>query len=197
MTEIIIIAAVAENNAIGKDNSIPWRISEDFQHFKKLTMGHPCIMGRKTFESLPPAFRPLPGRENLILTSDRNYHHEGAEKFNSLEDAIGYCRKKKEEKVFIIGGASVYASAMKIADALEITRIHGNFDGDAFFPEISQDEWKIVSSEDLEGTDLKNSVSVKFSFLRYSGCIFMTNPVAKFSMAKGLTGNKMTKFWSA
>jgi len=168
MTEIIIIAAVAENSVIGKDNSIPWRISEDFQHFKNLTMGHPCIMGRKTFESLPPKFRPLPGRENIILTSDRNYGQEGAKTFGSLEDALEHCRKNNEEKVFIIGGSSVYGMAMGFADILEITRIHKDFDGDAFFPEIDLNVWAAQSSEDLEGMDVKNNEKVRFSFVRYA-----------------------------
>ncbi|MCX6774070.1 MAG: dihydrofolate reductase [Candidatus Micrarchaeota archaeon] len=166
--EIIIIAAVAENNVIGKDNAIPWRISEDFRHFKTLTMGHPCIMGRKTYESLPPNFRPLPGRENIVLSSDKNYHQEGATVFGSLEEAIGYCRNKNEEKVFVIGGASVYNAAMKLADVLEITKVHKSFEGDTFFPEIKSDEWKIIGNEDFEGKDLKNDSVVKFSFVRYT-----------------------------
>jgi dihydrofolate reductase len=168
MTEIIIIAAVSENNVIGKDNAIPWRISEDFRHFKSLTMGHPCIMGRKTFESLPLNFRPLPGRENIILSSNGNYHQEGAKTFGSIDEAIEYCRKKNEEKAFIIGGASVYNAAMKLADVLEITKVHKSFEGDALFPEISPDEWKIEIKEDFEGKDLKNDGIVKFSFVRYA-----------------------------
>jgi len=165
--ETIIIAAVAENNVIGKNNAIPWRLKEDFQHFKDLTMGYPCIMGRKTFESIPPKFRPLPGRENIVLTSDDRYKPEGATVFGSLEAALEYCRKKGSERVFIIGGASVYNLAMGLADVLEITRVHKAFEGDTLFPEIRIEDWEVQSTQDLEAMDLKGNEAVKLSFVRY------------------------------
>ena len=147
MPEIIFIAAVADNNVIGKDDDIPWRISEDFQHFKALTMGHPCIMGDKTYESLP--VKPLPGRENIILTFDRNYHPEGAVIMYSFEEALHYLNDR--EKVFICGGASVYKIGLEVADRLELTRVHQRPEGDTFFPEVNFKEWKLVKEEKHRG----------------------------------------------
>ena len=160
MAEIIVIVAVAQNGVIGKDGDIPWRIKEDFQHFKDLTMGHPCIMGDKTYESLPENAKPLPGRENIVLTFDKNYHPEGTTIFHSFEEAIEYCKDK--EKVFITGGASIYKLGLKAADILELTRIHKDFEGDVFFPEINFDEWELIKKEDK--TDEKHGA---FSFLTY------------------------------
>lgn len=153
MTEIIIIVAVAENNVIGKDGKIPWHIKEDFQHFKKLTMGCPCIMGDKTYESLP--IKPLPGRENIVLTFDKNYHPEGVIIKYSFEDALEYC--KNNEKIFIIGGASIYKQGLKFANRMELTRIHKNYEGDTYFPEFDENEWIIEKKEDHDG----------FSFITY------------------------------
>jgi dihydrofolate reductase len=153
MTEIIIIAAVAENNVIGKQGKIPWHIKEDFLHFKELTMGHPCIMGDKTYESLP--VKPLPGRENIVLTFDKDYHPAGAVIKYSFGEALDHCRDK--EKVYICGGATIYRLALPFADTLELTRIHKKYDGDTFFPEINLNDWKLVKKEDRKG----------FTFLTY------------------------------
>jgi len=152
MTEIIIITAVAENNVIGKDGKIPWHIKEDFQHFKNLTLGYPCIMGDKTYESLP--IKPLPGRENIVLTFDKNYNPKGVTIKYSFEDAFEHCKGKK---IFIIGGASIYKQGLKFADRMEITRIHKAYDGDTYFPEVNFDEWEIEKKEDHNG----------FSFITY------------------------------
>ena len=160
MTEIIVIAAIAKNNVIGRDGDIPWRIKEDFQHFKDLTMGHPCIMGDKTYDSLPDNSKPLPGRENIVLTFDKNYHPEGAKIFYSFGDALEYCKDK--EKAFITGGASIYKLGLKVADTLELTRIHKDFEGDTYFPEINFDEWELIKKEDK--LDEKHG---EFSFLTY------------------------------
>ncbi len=160
MAEIIVIAAIAKNNVIGKDGDIPWRIKEDFQHFKDLTMGHPCIMGDKTYESLPDNSKPLPGRENIVLTFDKNYHPEGAKIFYSFEEGLEYC--KDREKAFITGGASIYKLGLKVADTLELTRIHKDFEGDTYFPEINFDEWELIKKE--EKVDEKHG---EFSFLTY------------------------------
>jgi dihydrofolate reductase len=153
MTEIIIIAAVAENNVIGKQGKIPWHIKEDFLHFKEMTMGHPCIMGDKTYESLP--VKPLPGRENIVLTFDKSYHPPGAIIKYSFEEALSYCMNK--DKVYICGGATIYKLALPYAHTLELTRIHKKYDGDTFFPEINLNEWRLVKKEDKKG----------FSFLTY------------------------------
>ena len=98
MTEIIVIVAIAQNNAIGKDNDIPWHIKEDFEHFKEATMGYPCIMGDKTYESLPDFAKPLPGRENIVLTFDKEYKPEGTTIFYDFNEAIDYVKKNNEEK---------------------------------------------------------------------------------------------------
>ncbi|MBN2112106.1 dihydrofolate reductase [Candidatus Woesearchaeota archaeon] len=165
MAEIIVIAAVAQNNAIGKDGDIPWRLSEDFQHFQKKTMGHPCVMGDKTYESLPDNAKPLPGRENIVLTFDKSYNPPGTKIFFSWDDAMEYLKGK--EKVYICGGASIYRLGLKVADTLELTRIHKDIDGDTFFPEINFDEWELVKKEDSEGINKKNKELLKFSFLTY------------------------------
>ena len=145
MAEIIVIAAVADNNVIGKDGDIPWRISEDFQHFKELTMGHPCIMGDVTFESLPKDSRPLPGRENIVLTFNKDYKPPGATVMFSWEDALEHVKDK--EKAFICGGATIYRLGLKVADTLELTRVHMEPEGDTEFPPINWKEWKLVKEE--------------------------------------------------
>lgn len=165
MAEIIVIAAVAENKVIGKDGDIPWRLKEDFQHFQDLTIGNPCVMGDKTFESLPDNAKPLPGRENIVLTFDRNYKPPGAKVFFSWEDAMEYLKDK--EKIYICGGASIYKLGLQAADTLELTRIHKDIEGDTFFPEINFDEWELVKQEDGEGENKRTGEILKFSFLTY------------------------------
>ncbi|MEM5793207.1 MAG: dihydrofolate reductase [Candidatus Aenigmatarchaeota archaeon] len=151
--EIIIIAAVARNGVIGKDGKLPWHIPEDLEHFKRLTEGYPCIMGINTYHSLP--IKPLPGRENIVLTS-KDIKIPGATVKHSLEEALEYC--KDREKVFICGGGSVYRQAMELADTIELTLIDKDYEGDTYFPEIDKKKWKLVNRIDRNG----------FSFLTYS-----------------------------
>ncbi len=146
--EITVIAAVARNGVIGKDGDIPWRIKEDFARFKEKTWGHPCIMGEKTYKSLPKNARPLPGRENIVLTFDRNFKEPGITTMYSFEDALKHCEGK--EKVFITGGASIYKLGLEVADTLELTRIHKDFEGDTYFPVVDFDDWEEVSRQDME-----------------------------------------------
>ncbi|NQV09240.1 dihydrofolate reductase [Candidatus Woesearchaeota archaeon] len=162
MSKVIMIAAVAKNYIIGNKGQIPWYISADFQHFKEKTLGYPCVMGDVTFESLPNGSRPLPGRENVILTLDKDYKAEGATIFHDYEKALEYC-KQKYDKVYITGGATIYRLGMQYADELEITRVDKDYEGDASFPEIKEDEWEEVSRE--EHFDEKENV--KFSFVTY------------------------------
>lgn len=145
--EVIVISAVADNGVIGNGNFIPWHISEDFRRFKKLTEGHAVIMGSKTFESLP--IRPLPNRMNVVLNFDKDYVAEGAVVKTSFEEALDFC--KGFEKVFIIGGASVYAQGLKFADKLEITRVRCSPKGDVYFPEVDYSLWDLVREEKHEG----------------------------------------------
>ncbi len=154
MREIIIIVAVAKNNVIGKDNKIPWHISDDFKHFKELTLNHPIIMGKNTYLSLPK--RPLPERENIILTfQDDPFNEQGITIKHSLKDALEYTENKD---VYIIGGASVYKQAIELATKLEITSIDKEYDGDTFFPEISLDIWKLIKEDKREGYSFQTYV---------------------------------------
>ena len=151
--ELIIIAAMSENRAIGRNNALPWSLKADMEHFKKLTLGWPCVMGRKTWESLPK--RPLPGRPNIVISRSLS-DLTGAAVFPSLQEAVLNCTQY--EKVFICGGASVYKEALGLANRIELTVIHQNYEGDAFFPEIDNALWQITRTEDFDG----------FSFISYS-----------------------------
>jgi len=167
MTEIIVIVAVAQNGTIGKDNDIPWRIKEDFQHFKDQTTGFPCIIGDKTYESLPENARPLPGRENIVLTFNKEYHPAGTTVFHDFLQAVEYCKNKNVPKAFITGGATIYRLGMQVADTFQLTRIHKDYDGDISFPEINWKDWELTNQEDHQSIDALSGEPVKFSFLTY------------------------------
>jgi len=139
---ISIIVAFANNRVIGKDNQLIWHLPNDLKHFKAVTSGHPVIMGRKTYESIG---RLLPNRKNIIVTRNTAYQVEGAHVFNSLEAAIESCIG--EEEIFIIGGSEIYGQALTLAHKLYITEVLHEFEGDAFFPEINFEEWKVISEE--------------------------------------------------
>jgi len=132
-----LIAAVAANGVIGNGNALPWRLPEDLKHFKALTLGHPVVMGRKTFESIG---RPLPERRNLIVTRNAAYAAPGCETVASLHAALAACRDADE--IFVIGGAQIYAEALPLAARLYLTEIQKEFPGDARFPEIDRREWR-------------------------------------------------------
>ena len=165
MTEIIVIVAVAQNGVIGKDNDIPWRISEDFQYFKEQTLGCPCIMGDKTYDSLP--IKPLPGRENIVCTFNKDYRPEGTIIFHDFFEAVQYCKDKGYEKAFITGGATIYKLGMKVADTFLLTRILKDYEGDISYPEINFTEWELIKSQGHEAIDKLSGESVPFSFLTY------------------------------
>jgi dihydrofolate reductase len=153
--EIIIIAAMAENRVIGKDNALPWSLKEDMVRFRRLTAGWPCVMGRKTWESLPK--RPLPERLNVVISGSMAAGDAaGAKVFPSLEEAVQHCAGY--EKIFICGGASVYREALAIANKIELTVIHKQYEGDVFFPEIDPSVWVKTDTADFDG----------FSFISYS-----------------------------
>ena len=139
---IILIAAVAENNALGKDNELVWHLPNDFKRFKELTSGHYIIMGRKTFESFP---KPLPNRTHIVITRQQNYQPDGCIVVNSIENAIKAC--PENETIYIIGGGEIYNQALAFSDTIEITKVHGEFEADAFFPEIKAEEWELVQSD--------------------------------------------------
>ena len=139
---ITLIAAVAENNALGKDNQLLWHLPDDFKRFKNITSGHHIIMGRKTFESFP---KPLPNRTHVIITRQKDYQPEGCLIVDSFAKAISVC--PKDEELFIIGGGEIYNQSIEMADKLDITRVHHTFDADTFFPEIDLTKWKLTSEE--------------------------------------------------
>jgi dihydrofolate reductase len=139
---ITLIAAVAQNNALGKDNQLLWHLPDDFKRFKNITSGHYIIMGRKTFESFP---KPLPNRTHVIITLQKEYKPEGCIVVNSLEEAIQSC--PKQEDIFIIGGGEIYKQSIAIADKIDITRVHNSFEADTFFPEIEIEKWQLIFEE--------------------------------------------------
>ena len=135
---ITIIAAVAENNALGKDNTLVWHLPNDFKRFKQRTTGHYIIMGRKTFESFP---KPLPNRTHVIITRQKNYAPEGCIVVHSIEDAISKC--PKDEEIFIIGGGEIYNQALSFTDKIELTRVHSDVEADTYFPEMNKKSIKL------------------------------------------------------
>lgn len=148
--KIIIIVAVAANNVIGRANGeMPWHISEDFQHFKKTTIGFPIVMGRKSFESLG---KPLKGRENIVVTRNLNlkYQFEEIKIFHSLEAAIDYCKSLNIEKMFITGGGEIYRQSVGIADEMIISHLKFDAEGEVKFPHFNKDEWNLVGRDERE-----------------------------------------------
>lgn len=141
---IAIIVAVAENNAIGKENKLLWHIPEDLKRFKRLTTGHTVIMGRNTWQSLPN--HPLPNRRNIVITDNPEDHFAGAGMVTSIEAALGLCSPAEEN--FVIGGASIYQQFLPMTNRLYLTKVHKVFDGDTFFPELDLSEWEMVSKDD-------------------------------------------------
>ena len=156
---VTLIAAASENNIIGKDNKLIWRLSDDLKHFKELTKGHFVIMGRKTFESMPKA---LPNRTNVIITRKTDYKAENTIVVNSLEKALKVA--ENDNQPFVIGGGEIYKLSMEIADRIELTRVHTSIEGDTSFPEIDLEKWKEVKNEKRFKNE-KNEYD--FSFLRY------------------------------
>lgn len=138
----IMIAAVGENNELGKDNQLLWHLPDDFKRFKALTSHHFIIMGRKTFESLP---KPLPNRIHIVLTKNKKYAHTDAIVAHNMQEALEKSKSKKD--IFIIGGGDIFKKGLKIADKIELTRVHATFnDADTFFPEFSKNDWTLASS---------------------------------------------------
>lgn len=156
---ITLIAAIGQNNELGKNNQLIWHLPADLKHFKKLTTGHFIIMGRKTFESIG---KPLPNRTTVIITRDKDYKVEGCLTANSLDNALDLA--KKEATPYIIGGAQIYNQALKIADKLEITHVHQSFEADVFFPKIDLTIWNETKRE-FHQTDEKNEFD--YSFVSY------------------------------
>lgn len=154
---LTLIAAAAENKALGKDNQMIWHLPDDFKRFKQLTTGHYIIMGRKTFESFP---KPLPNRTHVIITQQDDYKAEGCIVVNSLDEAIAAC--PQDEEVFVIGGGEIYKQSIDKADKIELTKIHGTSpEADAFFPEIDTAKWKL-KKEVFHPKDEKHAYDMAF-----------------------------------
>ena len=157
--EIAAIVAMDRKRVIGKDNRLPWRLPEDMRHFADLTTGHTVLMGRKTFESLPPKFRPLPNRKNIVV-SRGGFTAEGVEVWDSLDKCIESYRSGASQGqgsvLWIIGGATIYEAALSVCDRIELTLVEGEHEGDAFFP-VFEDKFEVVRTEGHEG----------YSFLTY------------------------------
>jgi dihydrofolate reductase len=157
--KITIIAAVSENNVLGKNNKLIWHIPDDLKRFKKLTIGHSVVMGRKTFESMD---KPLPERKNIILTRNKNYKAKGTLIAHNVQEALNYC--ENDNQPFIIGGGEIYNLFLDISDKIELTRIHKLYNGDAFFPEILEKKWRLINSKK---NNFNNDKSLEFSYLTY------------------------------
>jgi dihydrofolate reductase len=156
---LTIIAAISENNVIGNEGTIPWKIPEDMKRFKRLTMSCPIIMGRKTYESIPPEFRPLTGRKNIVLSTSLQ-NEDGIYVARTLEEALNFTEDKDS---YVIGGKQIYETFMPMSNKLEITRVHVSCKGDAYFPEIYWSEWAEIKREG--GVSSKSNIA--YSFLTY------------------------------
>ena len=157
---ISLIAAVAQNRALGKDGQLLWHLPEDMRYFRETTRGKPVIMGRKTWESLPDVFRPLPGRRNIVISRNPAYDAPGATLAGSLEEAVRLAQDDAE--VFVIGGAEIYRQALPLAQRLYLTEVARDFDADAFFPEFSASDWTEISR-----SEVKNGAGLDFTFAVY------------------------------
>jgi dihydrofolate reductase len=155
MPETIIIVAIAKNGVIGREGKLPWYLPSDLKHFKKTTLGYPLIMGRKTFDSIG---KPLPGRDNIVLTRDRSRSFAGCITMHSLEEALEYCRG--EDKVFVIGGGDIFTLALPLTDTIIVTLLKRDVDGDIYFSDIDETEFKEVECTEY-------NLEEPYSIIRY------------------------------
>jgi dihydrofolate reductase len=157
---VSLVAAVARGGVIGRDGGIPWRLAEDMLRFRSLTMGHPVVMGRRTWESLPDQFRPLPGRGNVVVTRTPEWSAKGADRAGSIEEALDLL--ESESRVFVIGGGEIYAAALPFADELVLTEIDAEIEGDTTFP-----SWDRGEFDELERDERVAEDGTPFAFVRY------------------------------
>ena len=158
--KIGLVYARAHNGVIGKGGVMPWHLPEDLAHFKQVTFGAPVIMGRKTWDSLPPRFRPLPGRRNIVITRLADWEADGALRTSSLDEAIQACAG--EDRVWVIGGGEIFAQALPLAHVVEVTEIERDFDGDTFAPQLGP-EWRETGRERHRA-----SAGIDYSFVTYT-----------------------------
>lgn len=157
---VSLILALSENRVIGKDNKLPWHLPDDFAYFKRTTLGHPIIMGRKSFESLG---KPLPKRTNILVTRQNDYCPEGCVVAHSVEEAIKVA-KAEDEEIYVIGGAEIVKKAFPVVEVLLLTEVHAEVEGDTYFPEYDKSEWEEKSRE-YHPADERHEFA--FSFVRY------------------------------
>jgi dihydrofolate reductase len=153
-----LLVAADENNVIGKDNQLPWHLPADLRYFRNQTWAMPILMGRKTFESIG---KPLPGRKSIVITHNKQWKHEGVTVVHSIQEALDAAAALGVKEVFVIGGATIFASAFTSAQRIYLTRIHHQFDGDAYFPEVTADQWNLVQSR-FCAADEKNAYAHTF-----------------------------------
>jgi dihydrofolate reductase len=147
MTAMIsLVVARAANGVIGNKGAIPWRLPEDMRHFKAITMGKPCVMGRKTWDSLPK--KPLPGRTNIVVTRDRTFHADGAVVVHAFEEALKRAEAESPEEIAVVGGAEIYRAALPCAARIHLTEVHADVEGDVHMPVFDSVAWHEVSRED-------------------------------------------------
>lgn len=156
--KISLIVAASENNVIGRDNDLPWKLPDDMKHFVSTTKGHCILMGRKNLESFG---RLLPNRTNILLTRDREYKFEGAKIFYELEQAITFAKESGEEELMVIGGGEIYRQCLPFADRIYLTRVHAEIEGDVYFPELDSSFWEVTTKEFHE-KDEKHNFSFTF-----------------------------------
>jgi dihydrofolate reductase len=161
MSRIVLVLAMASNGIIGVRGAIPWRIAEDMKRFKAITLGKPVVMGRKTWDSLPR--KPLPGRQNIVVTRDPAWRADGAVAVRSLDEALA----REAPEISVIGGAEIYRAALPIADAVELTEVHADFDGDARLPPFDPRAWREVAREDHTTPE-----GLRYSFVRLERSAF-------------------------
>jgi dihydrofolate reductase len=160
LTKVAVVAAVARGGVIGRQNAIPWHLPEDMKRFRALTAGHAVVMGRRTWDSLPSHFRPLPGRRNVVVTRNPDWSAEGAERAESVDDALR--RLGDETQVYVIGGAELYAATLPLADELYVTEVDLEVEGDTFFPGFDAAAFEEVERERHAARD-----GTRFAFVRY------------------------------
>ncbi len=161
-TPVTLVVAMAENGCIGRDGDLPWRIPTDLKRFKAVTMGHPMIMGRKTYQSIG---RPLPGRPNIVMTRDRDYRADGVLVVHDLDDALELAAGHGSGRIMVIGGADIFGLALPVADCLDVCEVHAEVPGDTFFPAFDPAQWQEASRDYHEP---EQDGAPAFSFVVYN-----------------------------
>ncbi len=159
---ISLIAALTENYVIGKNNDLPWSLPDDMKYFMQTTKGHPVIMGRKNYDSIPQKFKPLPNRTNIVVTRQSNFMALGCHVVGSVEEALRFAQEKGDAEVFVIGGAEIYKHALPAANRLYLTEIKAVIEGDVFFPQFNKKEWKEISRTNHPIIDKKHAYAFDY-----------------------------------